>query len=393
MGDILDVDFSGFEQDLFGDNEGDEGDKEDQVRLGDKSGDDESLGMRALDVVPKVLEEVYDEVSDAKLARVIKSNPFKQLVGCLIRFEVGQTHDSVYTLRSLLTDFTIHEGFNFNKVKNDKNRLTWACMAKGCPWRIHASNVGDDTTMQVKTYKNEHTCHRIYKSKEARSKWIVRKFQVFMKTTYIHLLEKTSTFQRNFVSFEAQRKGFFKGCRPFIGIDGCHLRDPYVGVLLSLRVFLKYLDDKPICFMSDRHKWVIGALKMQWPCASISHALTGIIYHFGVHGDEGNLTGFIDSMLSKSAYLRTYSSMIHPIPDMCVWVDLEIAHVDAPPLKRLPGRPMLVKKRESGEKQKVAKTRTVVCGNCRDRGHKKERQMLVPHSPHRFRLKLKQNPN
>ncbi|TXG63829.1 hypothetical protein EZV62_010823 [Acer yangbiense] len=274
--------------------------------------------------------DLGDEVSDAKLVWVIKSNPFKQLVGCLIRFEVGQTHDSVYTLRSLLTDFAIQEVFNFNKVKNDKNRLTWACMTKGCPWRIHASNVGDDTTMQVKTYKNEHTCHRIYKSKEARSKWIAGKFQALVKSNlgiqagvildmlkdqfnvhlrayalmvqqcnlglvaYIHLLEKTSTFQRMFVSFEAQRKGFLEGCRPFIGIDRCHLKCPYGGVLLStialdansglyplayciceretflnwswfleqLRVFLRYPDDKPICYMSDRQKGVIGVLKM-----------------------------------------------------------------------------------------------------------------------------------
>ncbi|KAK1559608.1 hypothetical protein Q3G72_016360 [Acer saccharum] len=221
MGDIPDVDFSGFEQDLFGDNEGDlhyEGDNEDQVRLSDDSGDDKSPGMRAGDdefsgmnalaMVPEVLEEVCedideyqdlfegyqsksddeycnnssDEVSDVKLAKVIKNNPFKQLVGCPIRFEVGQTHDNVYTLRSLLIDFVIHEDFNFNKVKNDKNRLTWACMAKCCPWRIHASNIGDDATMQVNTYKNEHTCHRIYKSKEARSKWIAGKFQALVKS-------------------------------------------------------------------------------------------------------------------------------------------------------------------------------------------------------------------
>ena len=55
-------------------------------------------------------------------------------------------------------------------------------MAKGCPWRIHASNVGDETTMQVKTYKSEHTCHRIYKSKDARSKWIAGKFQALVKS-------------------------------------------------------------------------------------------------------------------------------------------------------------------------------------------------------------------
>ena len=392
-------DFMGFEEDLFGDNEGD---NEDQVRLGDDSGDDESPGMRAggdesssftaLAVVPEVPEEVCedtdeyedlfegyqsnsddeycsdsgDEVSDTRLARVVKSNPFKQLVGCLIRFEVGQTHDSVYTLRSLLTDFAIQEGFNLNKIKNDKNRLTWACMAKGCPWRIHASNVGDETTMQVKTYKSEHTCHRIFKSKEARSKWIAGKFQALVKSnpgiqagvlsdllrdqfnvvvdtqrlykakrravevmlkehedcfkhlrayavmvqqcnpgsaTYIHLLEKISTFQRMLVSFDAQRKGFLEGCRPFIGIDGCHLKGPYGGVLLSavaldansglyplaycicegetflssswflrhLRIFLRYPDEKPICFMSDRQKGVIGALKMQWPRASIRY--------------------------------------------------------------------------------------------------------------------------
>ena len=87
----------------------------------------------------------------------------------------------MYTLRQLLTDYAIHEGFNFKKIKNDKNRLTWACLAENCPWRLHASIVGDETTMQVKTYNNDHTCHRIYKSQEARSKWIASKCGVLMK--------------------------------------------------------------------------------------------------------------------------------------------------------------------------------------------------------------------
>ncbi|KAK0599542.1 hypothetical protein LWI29_006178 [Acer saccharum] len=72
MGDIPDVDFSGFEQDLFGDNEGDlhyEGDNEDQVRLGDESpgmraGDDESPGMRALAVLPEVPKEVCEDTDE-----------------------------------------------------------------------------------------------------------------------------------------------------------------------------------------------------------------------------------------------------------------------------------------------------------------------------------------
>ncbi|XP_043693133.1 uncharacterized protein LOC122643584 [Telopea speciosissima] len=40
-------------------------------------------------------------------------------------------------------------------------------------------------------------------------------------------------FKRLFVSFHACTEGFKKGCRPFIGIDGCHLKGKYGGVLLS----------------------------------------------------------------------------------------------------------------------------------------------------------------
>ncbi|KAK2662198.1 hypothetical protein Ddye_000772 [Dipteronia dyeriana] len=109
----------------------------------------------------------------------------------------------------------------------------------------------------------------------------------------------------------------------------------------------------------------------QWQVSGVSynHALIEIRYHFGVNSDETNLVEYIDQLLSKSAYLRTYNSMIHPIPDLCVWADLETASVDTPPLKRLIGRPRLVRKRESGEKQKVGKTGTVVYRNCRRTGH------------------------
>ncbi|KAK2647567.1 hypothetical protein Ddye_015056 [Dipteronia dyeriana] len=129
---------------------------------------------------------------------------------------------------------------------------------------------------------------------------------------FIHLQEPKSTFQRFFVGFEAQRLGFIEGCRPFIDIDGYHLKGPYGGVLLSavaldansglfpiafcicegetlsswtwflkmLREYLKYPKDNPICFMSDRQKGVIGALKSQWPTASIRYCARNIYANF-----------------------------------------------------------------------------------------------------------------
>ena len=39
--------------------------------------------------------------------------------------------------------------------------------------------------------------------------------------------------KRMFVGLDALKKGFFGGCLPFIGFDGCHLKGPYGGVLLS----------------------------------------------------------------------------------------------------------------------------------------------------------------
>ncbi|GFZ06985.1 hypothetical protein Acr_18g0011550 [Actinidia rufa] len=41
-------------------------------------------------------------------------------------------------------------------------------------------------------------------------------------------------FKRFFISFEATKTGFMADCRPFIGIDGCHLKGPFGGVLSAV---------------------------------------------------------------------------------------------------------------------------------------------------------------
>ncbi|TXG60245.1 hypothetical protein EZV62_014818 [Acer yangbiense] len=96
-----------------------------------------------------------------------------------------------------------------------------------------------------------------------------------------------------------------------------------------------------------------GKLVSGVPC---SYALAGIRHYYGVSGNKDNLIDLINPSLSKSAYLKTYCSMIHPIPHLGVWADLETAHMEPPPLKRKPGRPKLLRKRESNEKPKAART-------------------------------------
>jgi hypothetical protein len=46
-------------------------------------------------------------------------------------------------------------------------------------------------------------------------------------------INKNPEFKRFFVCLNAMKNGFVRGCRPWFGIDGCHLKGPYGGVLLS----------------------------------------------------------------------------------------------------------------------------------------------------------------
>ncbi|KAL5846135.1 hypothetical protein ACOSQ3_009659 [Xanthoceras sorbifolium] len=154
----------------------------------------------------------------------------------------------------------------------------------------------DGVTMMVRTYNDSHECTRVYKNEEAKVKWIASKFEWLVKcnpdikigviadllrdkfkvnvdiqrlykakrkaldglgkehsecfrhfskfaymvgqcnpglAAYIRTQQPEPTFQRFFLCFEAKKKGFLEGCRPFIGVDGCYLKEPYQGVLLS----------------------------------------------------------------------------------------------------------------------------------------------------------------
>ncbi|KAL0355333.1 UNVERIFIED_CONTAM: hypothetical protein Sradi_3980200 [Sesamum radiatum] len=44
---------------------------------------------------------------------------------------------------------------------------------------------------------------------------------------------ETKKFDRFYICFKALKEGFLSGCRPIIGVDGCHLKGPHGGILLT----------------------------------------------------------------------------------------------------------------------------------------------------------------
>ncbi|KAK1592272.1 hypothetical protein Q3G72_022079 [Acer saccharum] len=126
------------------------------------------------------------------------------------------------------------------------------------------------------------------------------------------------------------------------------------------RAYTAKLQEK-IC---DCGAWQISGV----PC---SHALAGIRHLYGMSGIKEDITQFIHPSLSKSSFLRTYSSMISHILDLCVLVDMKASPIDSPPIKKKPGRPKLIRKRESHEKPKAFRSGSVVCTRCRNPAMKK----------------------
>ncbi|TXG58007.1 hypothetical protein EZV62_015836 [Acer yangbiense] len=322
-------------------------------------------------------------------------------------------------------------------------------------------------------------------SQKARSKWIASKFEVLVKNNPSIQCGVISDLLRDQfnVSVDTQRS--------FIGVDGCHSKGPYGGVLLSavaldansrlyplaycicegetllswswflrqLCCFLKYPEDRLICFMSDRQKGVIGALKMYWPkmrklfrkasktgnkhefkkclqdigninpqaiaylaaiepCHWLRHAFDNSIKCDHV---TNNMTKAFNSML-KDFRCRTYLGLMKYKRRMvmsrfqlrkeecsrwgqgkyemlglnraytanlndktcecgqwqvsgvsCCHVLAGIRHhfgvngapIKPPHLKRKPGRPKLLRNRESTEKPKAIRSGSVVCGKCK----------------------------
>ncbi|XP_065864727.1 uncharacterized protein [Euphorbia lathyris] len=126
-------------------------------------------------------------------------------------------------------------------------------------------------------------------------------------------LDHPPQFKRIFVCFKGMKQGFLEGCRPFIGLDGCHLKGPYGGVLLaavsmdgnkgiyplaigivevecysSWIFFLDSLkscigdgdEDKSFTFMSDQQKGIIDAVKEIFPNASQRHCAQHLWMNF-----------------------------------------------------------------------------------------------------------------
>ncbi|KAL5779258.1 hypothetical protein ACOSQ2_009995 [Xanthoceras sorbifolium] len=104
------------------------------------------------------------------------------------------------------------------------------------------------------------------------------------------------------------------------------------------------------------------------PCC---HAMAAISHYAGRDGVTRRIVEYVHPKLTKTAFSHTYSTMIHPIPDICVWPNLNTTPLIPPPFRTKPGRPKLRRRREPGEKPKEGRSRSVACNKCGQPEHNK----------------------
>lgn len=86
-----------------------------------------------------------------------------------IKLQKGHTFFTMYDFRKILQVFAIGNGFRLQRLKNEKVRVTYKCIAEGCTWRIQASPMWDKQSFQIKTYNPNYSCKRIFDNWKASS--------------------------------------------------------------------------------------------------------------------------------------------------------------------------------------------------------------------------------
>nr|KAJ0213458.1 hypothetical protein LSAT_V11C400201180 [Lactuca sativa] len=168
--------------------------------------------------------------------------------------EVGSKFENVVDFRRALNHFAVTNEFNYYIQKSDPARSTARCENLECKWRIHVSITQDEVTFEVKKMGEVHTCTHSNKggNKRATQGWIANvvtdklksdgdvspyELRNWIMKTYNVDVSYLKGFRRKEQAYTdmyaACSRGFLAGCRPYIGLDACHLKGKFNGVLAA----------------------------------------------------------------------------------------------------------------------------------------------------------------
>ncbi|WOL13715.1 hypothetical protein Cni_G22493 [Canna indica] len=200
----------------------------------------------------------------------------------VIKFELGMKFETPTQFKEAVQSYALHNGVNIKWIRSCNERMEAICVT-GCPWRIYGSLMQNQTTFIIKTFVDEHKCCRSKKNRQATVEWLANyymesfernldwkvkhmaldfqsKFFIPLprakcyrvRTTslerlrgsveehyallgsYLAELRKVNPISLFSIVCDREHTGFFDGCRPIIGLDGCFLKTFLGGQVLTV---------------------------------------------------------------------------------------------------------------------------------------------------------------
>jgi hypothetical protein len=237
--------------------------------------------------------EVVDKQGRKKMKKKVKLRRWRPENMRQVEFRIGMVFLSVIELRGAIQEYIVQQRVGVHYKKNDLQRIRACCEPK-CSWFLYATPDSRSKAWTVKKYVGRHKCERDFKIKQFTARYLaahyVEKFrcddkmslknfarmieQDFNMTASRSKLERArrialnqihgdelaqynllwnfaaeirrsnpgstmfvnanaGVFQNCYMSLDACKRGFLAGCRPIIGIDGCHIKNRFGGVMLA----------------------------------------------------------------------------------------------------------------------------------------------------------------
>ncbi|XP_058202730.1 uncharacterized protein LOC131317175 [Rhododendron vialii] len=152
----------------------------------------------------------------------------------------------------------------------------------------------------------------------------------------------TNQLQRIYICWAALKKGFIEGCRPIIGVDGCHLKGPHGGQLLaavgidgnnqiypvayamveveeeaSWSWFLQHLkndlripNEPTFTIISDKQKGLMNAIRDLLPCVEHRHCVRHLHSNMKRAGYTGQAVKDKLWNLARATYMGRFSKLM-----------------------------------------------------------------------------------
>ncbi|KAH9718054.1 SWIM-type domain-containing protein [Citrus sinensis] len=246
-----------------------EGSQDSQCESDSDGGGDGLLDddTRAVEMVVNSSDDDIN-VGSVKFTKYLEKHEYKLDADGIYRLRLGDVFRDVNHFRQVLHEVMIRKEFNISIKYSEPRRYFATCKEAGCPWFVKGARLNDRNGFWLRGYQKKHECKLTKKSVKVTSTWVAEimkghvaidanvmisllkndmqeKFRLKIeKLTMYRVREKASIIVYGdhskgyeklfqfFVAFPAQRNAFLNGCRPFIEIDGCHLKGKYGGVLL-----------------------------------------------------------------------------------------------------------------------------------------------------------------